>query len=494
MKKTLFFISLFGFGVVFGQFKLIESPKRLGGEVNTKAEESFPVFIKSDGALYFTRMFDSTSRFGEFDQNIWRAEKKDGHDYSKGDEFKRLNNKFNNCIIGINKDETKVFMLNSYEGKKDLKKGISYSIKKGNNWSKPKEIKIPNLDIEGNFYGFHMNQSENLIVISYLGPNSKGEEDLYFSELIDGAWTSPKSMGDSINSSGFEISPFLSEKSDTLYFSSNGFGGMGDADIFYSIRLGDSWTDWSAPVNIGNDINSEKFDAYFTFYNNEFYWSSNRDAMRSDIYYSKFMEIPPLFATAIGTDVTVYQGSDGKIDMTPEGGIGPYSYLWSNGSTVQDPDSLVKGEYSCIITDSIGQVAEVTVIINEPEPLVINEKIVDTITEQLEGAIIYFDLNSSYHNQENKMDLDKFYEKVKGKNDLKFEVISHCDRRESDAYNIWLSKKRMNRTIDYLVSKGISKDRITGNYKGEREPDIKCEECSEEQFTKNRRTTISIVK
>lgn len=492
MKHTLLFIGLLVFSKTIAQFDLIEPPKRLGGEVNTIAEESFPVFIKSDGALYFTRSFDAESRFGEFDQNIWRADKKEGHDYSKGDEFKKLNNKFNNCIIGINKDESKVYLLNSYEGKKDLKKGISYSLKKGDNWSKPKEIKIPDLDIEGNFYGFHMNKEENLIIISYLGPNSKGEEDLYFSQLIGETWTAPKTMGDSINSKGFEISPFLSENSDTLFFSSNGFGGYGDADIFYSLRTGPLWTDWSSPINIGAEINSEKFDAYFTQYDHEFYWSSNRESVRSDIYYSKFMDIPPLTASAVGTDVTVYLGSDGKIDMTPSGGIGPYTYLWSNGSEKQDPDSLVKGQYSCVITDSIGQVAEVLVVINEPGPPVVTEIVKETPVI-LEGAIIYFDLNSSYHNKDNRKDLDAFYEKIKDTKDVKFKVVSHCDRRESDAYNIWLSRNRMNRTIDYLVAKGISRERITGDYRGEREPDIKCDTCSEDQFTKNRRTVISIV-
>ena len=492
MKKTIFLFYFLVVNAVFGQFNLIEPPKRLGGEVNTAAEESFPVFIKSDGALYFTRSFDADSKYGEYDQNIWRAEKKEGHDYSKGDEFNKLNNKFNNCIIGINKEESKVYMLNSYEGKRDLKKGISYSEKKGENWGKPKEIKIPDLDIEGNFYGFHINQDENVIIISYLGPNSKGQEDLYFSQLVGDEWTTPKSMGDSINSTGFEISPFLSQNSDTLFFSSNGFGGYGDADIFYSLKTGPLWTDWSAPVNIGKGINSSEFDAYFTQYDHEFYWSSNRESVRSDIYYSKFMEIPPLTASAIGTDVTVYQGSDGKIDMTPKGGIGPYTFLWSNGSTFEDPDSLVKGTYTCVITDSIGQVAEVEVFINEPGPPVVTE-IVKENPVILEGTVIYFDLNSSYHNKENRKDLDAFYEKIKENKEIKLEVVSHCDRRESDAYNIWLSRNRMNRTIDYLVSKGIGRERISGDYRGEREPDIKCEECSEDQFTKNRRTVISLV-
>ena len=187
--------------------------------------------------------------------------------------------------------------------------------------------------------------------------------------------------------------------------------------------------------------------------------------------------------------MTLYQGNDGEIDLTPKGGIGPYTYLWSNGSEEQDPKMLFKGVYTCVVTDSYAQIAEVTVNINEPGPPVV-------IVEQkkFEGTIIYFDLNSSYHNAENLKALEDFVRKIKLEPGLKFQVVSHCDRRETDQYNIWLSKRRMEKTIDYLVSKGISKKNITGDYRGEREPDVQCSNCSEDQFSKNRRTVISIVK
>ena len=489
MKKLLFIVFLVKIAGIFAQFDRIEDPKRLGGSVNTEAEENFPIFLKSDGALYFTRTFDKESKYGIYDQNVWRSDKEGDLTYSKGESVKKINNKFNNCIVGFSSDESKIYLLNSYEGKRDLKKGICYSVKKGNNWSKPKEIKIPELDIEGQFYGFHINKDETVIIISYVGPKTKGEEDLYYSELTDGKWSSPKSMGESINSSGFEISPFLSQNSDTLFFSSNGFGGEGEADIFYSLRSGNGWEDWTEPINMGNKINSPKFDAYFTMSDRFFYWSSNRESERSDIYYSTFLNIPPLTASAVGSDVTIYQGSDGKIDLTPKGGIGPYTFAWSNGSDIEDPEMLVKGIYTCVVTDSYGQTAEVLVTINEPGPpiVVVEEK-------KFEGTIIYFDLNSSYHNKENTKELDLFVSKIKGSPELKLHVVSHCDRRETDEYNIWLSKRRMERTINYLVSKGIPKKNITGDFRGEREPDIKCTTCSEDQFTKNRRTIISIVK
>jgi outer membrane protein OmpA-like peptidoglycan-associated protein len=299
------------------------------------------------------------------------------------------------------------------------------------------------------------------------------------------------SMGPNVNSNGFEISPFLSENNDTLYYASNGFGGEGDSDIFYSLRTGESWSDWSEPINIGPMINSAKFDAYFTISDHFFYWSSNRDDMRSDIYYSTFLPPPPLFASAVGSDVTVYQGSDGKIDLTPSGGVPPYSYLWSNGSTDEDPEELIKGIYTVVVTDDVDQEVEVEVPINEPDPIP-EIRTIETV-KIVEEAIIYFDLNSSIHNSENAGTLKDFVGKFSSKSDVKLSVESHCDRRDSDSYNIWLSKKRMNRTIDYLVSNGFNRDLITGSYKGERQPDVVCKKCTEEQFTKNRRTIIKVI-
>ena len=488
MKCYLLFLVGLVSNICYSQFTDIEPAHRLGGEVNSEFEESIPIFSKETSVLYFTRTFDSSSIGGVNDQDIWTSEMVSDKNYNKGEELHGLNNKFNNCIVGFNSDESIVYLLNAYHGKKDLKKGISYAKRKGDSWGAPHDLVIPDLDIEGEFYGFHMNQDENVIVISYMGIDTKGQEDLYFSQLIDEKWTTPASMGPNVNSSGFEISPFLSRNSDTLYFASDGFGGQGGADIFYAIRKGESWSDWSAPINIGPVINSPKFDAYFTISGKFFYWSSNREAQRSDIYYSTFLPPPPLFAAAIGTDVTFFEGSDGTIDLTPNGGVPPYSYKWSNGSEIEDPADLVEGIYTVLVTDAINQEVEVVVPINQPPPV----EIVELEKEPIE-TIIYFDLNSSFHNTNNTSTLEKFINECSSKEGIKLSVVSHCDRRDTKAYNIWLSKKRMNRTIDYLVANGFNRSLITGGYKGEAEPDVICDTCNENQFTKNRRTVIKVI-
>ena len=476
---TILTISNFG----WSQFNAVKNPEKLGGSVNTEVEESMPIFDKESATLFFVRSLDQNSKGGKNDQDVWSSVKEEDFSYSKAESVKELNNKYNNAIIGMNKTGDKVYLLNSYEGKRDLKKGISVSTYKGKKWGKPKEIKIPELDIEGSFYGFHINAAENAIVISYLGPDSEGNEDLYVSLLDDkGKWSKPMHLGENINSKGFEISPYLSPNDDTLFFSSNGFKGEGDADIFYVTRTSDSWTDWSKPVNIGPKINSPKFDAYFTYSGNNYYWSSNRDEDLADIYYTTL--IPPLFADITSTDVTKFKGSDGTVNVTPKGGTPPYSYKWENGQLTEDLANVPKGIYKVIVSDFYGQSVNLTAPVNEPIPVV-----------DLSDAIIYFDVNSSYLNPQNKIELDEFAALVSAADpNVRFEIISHCDSRNTEDYNIWLGDKRMNRTIDYLASKGVDRSRLKGNQYGENQPEVKCENCTERQFTLNRRTTIKVIR
>ena len=185
-------------------------------------------------------------------------------------------------------------------------------------------------------------------------------------------WSSPQHMGDALNTSGFEISPFLSPGNDTLFFSSNGLGGQGDADIFYSVRQG-GWDQWSTPKNLGNVINSPKFDAYFSYSGDQAFWSSNRDGELSDIYLLKILTPPPVMIACVPTDVTEHGGSDGKVDATVEGGVPPFNYTWSNGSTGEDLNGVIKGEYTVTVTDAIGQTATCSSPVAEPPaPLIAN--------------------------------------------------------------------------------------------------------------------------
>lgn len=371
MKKILLLTGFVG-GLslsVNAQFWDISEPKRLPGTVNTETgEESIPVFSKDSSLLYFVRTYDASAVGGEMDQDIWFSKREKDGSYGDCQRLTDVNNKFNNAVLGLGKSGTMMYVLNTYEGKKDFVKGIAVSEQKGTGWQKPVEVVIPTLDIEGDYYGFHVNAAENVIIISYAGPGTLGQEDLYVSTKTASGWSAPVHMGNMINSAGFEISPFLSKSQDTLFFSSNGMGGLGDADIFYSVRQGGSWTSWTKPINLGNKINSVKFDAYFTHSDNMIYWSSNRESERSDIYMAYILTPPPVSIACNGTDVTTFNGADGKLDATVKGGVAPFTFKWSNGNQTEDLAGVKKGEYTVTVTDAIGQTATSSCSIDQPGP------------------------------------------------------------------------------------------------------------------------------
>jgi hypothetical protein len=367
IKSGLILSSLLCAFTMNAQWWDITEPERLGGAVNSYAEESMPIFSRDSSILYFVRTFDANNTGGETDQDIWYSVRDKDSVYGEAKQINNLNNKLNNAVFGISNDGQRIYMLNSYDGKKDLEKGIAVSEKKKGSWSTPKKVEIPTLDIEGDFYGFHINGTEDIIIISYKGPGSLGEEDLYVSTKTNGNWSIPMHMGDVINTKGYEISPFLNKGADTLFFSSNGHGGFGEADIFYSVKQG-AWNAWSKPVNLGDKINSPKFDAYFIISGEQMYWSSNRAGQRSDIYLASKVPVPPLMLSCSGIDATVFGKADGSANAVTKGGVAPFTYKWSNGATTQKATLLAKGEYTVLVTDAKGQTAECTVTIGEPLP------------------------------------------------------------------------------------------------------------------------------
>lgn len=475
------------------QFWNYSAPEKLEGTVNTDAEENVPVFSNDSSALYFTRTFDMNNKGGSDDQDVWVTYQDDKGGYSNGERVKDVNNKMNNAVLGLSSDGKRMYLLDSYEGKKDEKKGIAVATKTSSGWSSPKSLDIPDLDIDGEFYGFHVNEKEDVIILSYAGPSTLGEEDLYVITKNGSSWSAPVHMGSSINSTGFEISPFLSKGQDTLFFSSNGFGGEGDADIFYSVKQG-SWTSWSAPVNLGNTINSPKFDAYFIHNGEQAYWSTNRESMYSDIWMLNILKPVPLEIECKAVAASEYGKEDGAVELTVISGNGSYTYEWSNGATTEDLTGLGAGDYSVIVTDVAGKEMQATCKVTVPEPDPVD------LTQVVEINEIKFDLDKSNIRPDAAKELDKIVEILNDNPKMVIELGSHTDCRGSESYNMRLSDRRAKSSAAYIKKRITNPSRVTSKGYGESKllNDCACEgdvesTCSEEQHQENRRTEFKII-
>lgn len=146
-------------------------------------------------------------------------------------------------------------------------KGIySGKVKRAMSNGKVEDVSIPFLKNKAPIQSGSLSTDGQFMVLSMESSNTYGVEDLYVvKKNADGSWSSASNLGSSINTSFQEITPFLSADNRTLFFSTNGRGGEGSFDIFYSVRLDDSWRNWSVPVNIGSDVNTTGAETSFSF-------------------------------------------------------------------------------------------------------------------------------------------------------------------------------------------------------------------------------------
>ncbi len=273
-------------GLLSAQELSFGEARRLSNRINSDAEELMPLLSPDGRTLYFVRAGSPENVGGRYSgSDIWKSDwDVTLMDWGKATNIRDLfNDKSNNAVVGISGKGDILYMLNTRSDKKT--KGIYFSKKVGTQWTKPELIPIPGLETEG-FLGAYVSPDFEVIILSLRQAGGKGEEDLYVSlKNSAGEWSMPKNLGPSINTSGFEISPFLSLDKSKLFFSSNGHGGYGDADILVSERLYGSWDIWSVPRNLGVKINSAGFDSYFSIYADTVaYYARNFGGKGTDLF------------------------------------------------------------------------------------------------------------------------------------------------------------------------------------------------------------------
>jgi WD40-like Beta Propeller Repeat len=281
---TLLFLILC-FGSLSAQEIEFKDPILLPSQINSASEEIAPLLSNDGKKLYFVRAFDAMNKGGKrAGMDIWYSTCYESGKWLTASNKLQWNNSLNNSVIGIRKDNKVIYLLNSYS----KKPGIAFSVNQNGQWTNPEVIPISGVE-KLNLVGFHVNSAFNTLIISMVGNDSFGQEDLYVSlKNEQDQWSAPANLGSTINTEGYESAPFLSEDGKKLYFTSSGHQGLGEADIFVSERLYDNWEIWSRPKNLGNKINSNKFDSYFSIYGDSIcFFSSNRASNFSDIYQSR---------------------------------------------------------------------------------------------------------------------------------------------------------------------------------------------------------------
>lgn len=250
------------------------------GNLNSSDSEYAPVFTPDGKYMYFSSL--KRSEFGK--ENIYLSTQVNSV-WSEPIEIDELCTDLNESISSMSQDGLTAYLFGYYQ-KSNTNGDIYQTTMKNNRWTKPTLIK----EVSSNYYDLQPYVWRDKVM--FLTSNRDGlrdNYDLYVSEFKNGTWTTPVNLGAVINTPYDEQSPFLSPCGKYLYFASFGHQSYGGNDIFVAERIGNSWTEWSKPQNMGPIVNSVKDDRYFTITPDGQYafLSSNRSGGmgQEDIYY-----------------------------------------------------------------------------------------------------------------------------------------------------------------------------------------------------------------
>ena len=271
-----------------------EYPKALSGMVNTSAEELLPIMSPDGNRLYFVRSFYEQNIGGQnAGQDIWFTDKDELGRWKEAVNLKKLNSELNNAVIGTHGNNS-LFLLNSYAGRATTRThGIALTYKVNDKWTAPVDFPFE-IQVPGDIRSYYISPEQDVIIYATESADSYGKEDLHLYHKENNAWEGPIHLDHNINSPGAEISPFLTHDKKVLFFSSNGHEGVGGFDIYMTERLDESsWEKWSPATNLGELINTEGFDAYFSTYpSGQSYYTSEGRSGSLDIYSAKISIVP----------------------------------------------------------------------------------------------------------------------------------------------------------------------------------------------------------
>lgn len=242
-------------------------PQNLGKNVNSQYHELAPVITPDGKTLYFTRDNHPENIGEEKKQDVWYSEVINDSLFTLAKNIgSPINNELNNYILSITPDGNLMLLGNIYDPKSKIRHGVSVSYYDGLNWSFPEKLNIREFYNINKHVAYCLGADAKTLVMAIERDDSYGDIDLYvsFYDQNDDTWSVPKNLGPIVNTAAEEASPFLAADGVTLYYSTSGYPGYGNNDIFITRRLDSTWTNWTKPENIGPIINTTGWDAYFT--------------------------------------------------------------------------------------------------------------------------------------------------------------------------------------------------------------------------------------
>lgn len=526
MKKLkILFISLFftSIGILYSQENKKDSIIIKNLYFNTKFSD-FGGTIFKDSTLYFA----SSKNTNRFIKRKWKPNMQPfldlyTIDIKKNSQSsmvklnKAINTRYHESSVAFNSDYSVIYFTRNgenkdYKGVKSVKLKLYKANLIENDWKNIKELPFNNTSYSIGHPALSNDQKKLYFISDMLG--GYGETDIYSVDILaDGTYSEPKNLGPKVNTSGKEMFPFIDENN-ILYYSSNGFtNNKGGLDIYYYILNEKKHN----PTNAGNQINSSSDDFSFTKIRGkkEGFFSSNRPEGKGsdDIYMYKgdFVIYPEKCFRK--TEIIVKDKNSKEI--IENASVNLYLDNEQNYKTLKtNKFGVTKIKEDCEITFINAVVSKKGYKLKEQEisfskgelktEIFLNRDILadnrmkynDSNLQIFIGDVL-FDLNKSKIREDAAVKLNQLVVIMKDYPEIKVNIESHTDSRGNDKYNLKLSRERSLSVKNYIISKGISNQRIFGVGHGETKLLNNCSngvKCKEFKHQLNRRVEFTVIK
>jgi len=448
----------------------------LGPTVNSGFDEVYPIIAPDGKTLYFDRKLHPENTGDKKNDDIWVSTYSEAQWERAINIGPPLNNNNHNFLCSISPDGNTALVGSDYADPLAEDPGVSLTYKTKGGWSTPVGIKVNGFKNLNQYNEFTLAVDGTTLIMSSETLDGYGLLDLYVSFLLpNGNFSKPVNLGKNLNTAGNEMTPFLAADGKTLFFSSTGFPGYGFQDIYMSRRLDNSWTNWSEPLNLGKNVNTPEWEAYYTIDAQgeyAYFSTGNTGGSNLDIFRIKLPPIAKpdniLWLKGIVSDRITGATIAAKIVYS---GMSDSTVRGSSNTSPSDGYAVIlpqSDSYNVIISADGYYTADSSLII---KALASFSEIVQnfTLIPKQTGVIIemrniLFGINSSVLEDTSFVELNKVVKFLKQNPGVEIEIRGHTNSLCDDNYCITLSSKRAKSVMDYFISKGIPATRLT--YKG----------------------------
>ena len=473
--------------------------------INSKDQSDFGAVLTNDNTLYFTSTRNNYNKTDKWNDqpylDIYQSSRDANGVLSEPSSVRELNTPFHDGPLTVSSDGNTMFFARDGHSEGEYEKlkksnikigqqGLYKATKVDGKWtniqalpfnSKSYSVSNPSLSKDGKTLYFASNM-----------PGGSGESDIWKVVIDSNGYSKPQNLGTNINTRDRENFPFITDDN-ILYFASTGRQGFGGFDLF-KINVNAS----EQPQNIGKPVNTEKDDFSFSFNKNANlgYFSSNRNGS-DDIF----------IATPVCKGQVIVKVTNSKSKEVLTNAL--VAIADAKGNSIETKQTNKLGNVSYEVECNIGYGLKISAQNFENANAIVNPiknggKVVEIALEPTEVIItdtevvlkpIYFEYDKSNITAQGAQELDKLVKVMNENPAMSIFVKSHTDSKGGTVYNLNLSEKRAQSTVQYLISKGIAKERISGKGFGSTEQKIHCgANCTQEQDAQNRRSEFLIVK